>query len=151
MTRKILVPLDGSMDSEAVLVAARDLAESWGPATLHLLHVAPPTESVVVDGRVVSYADQETERARWQALAYLDRVAAPLAGLDIATEVRFGDPDAAIVEVAREAGVDCIAMATAVTTVRSVLNLSVAERVLRASGLPVLLVHESAWQTAPVD
>jgi len=150
MTRKILVPLDGSMDSESVLIAARNVAESWGPAALHLLHVAPPTESVVVDGRVVSYADQETDRARWQALAYLDRIAASLEGLDIETEVRFGDPVSAIVDAAREARADCIAMATAVTTVRSVLNLSVAERVLRASGLPVLLVHESAWQTAPV-
>jgi nucleotide-binding universal stress UspA family protein len=146
MARKILVPLDGSMDSEAVLVAARNVAESWGPATLRLLHVAAPAGSVVVEGRVVSYADQETERARGQTLDYLQRIAANLPGLATETAVRFGDPVEAIVEEAREAGVDCIAMATGVTAVRSVLNLSVAERVLRASGLPVLLVHEGAWQ-----
>ena len=146
MTRRILVPLDGSVDSESVLGIAQSVARSWGPATLRLLHVAPFTQAVVADGRVVSYADQETDRARTRTLAYLHAVAAHLDGVEAECVVRFGEPVEAILEEARASGADCVAMATGVTTARSVLNLSVAERVLRAGDLPVLLVHKDAWQ-----
>jgi universal stress protein A len=56
--------------------------------------------------------------------------------------VRFGDPVEEIVEEAESAGVDLIALATHRRTgVRRLLKGSVAERVERATAIPVLLVR----------
>lgn len=138
---KILVPLDRSPGSEAVLPTVGELARVEG-AKVRLLHVAPTVYPVVVGGRVIAYADQETERIAQETLAYLKRAAADLSGLEVELVVHFGDPVEEIVKEAEAEGVDLIAMAThRWNWARRLLRGSVAEKVERAVTTPVLLVH----------
>jgi nucleotide-binding universal stress UspA family protein len=140
MGRTILVPLDGSAGSEAVLSAVERIARAEG-ATVRLLHVAPPVEVLLVDGRVVRYADQEVARLRHQVQTYLMGAAAAL-GVDVEVRVRFGDP---VEEIVREAGsgeVELVAMATRRRTgLKRLLEPGVAARVKRATRVPILLVR----------
>lgn len=140
MARTILVPLDGSAGSEVVLTAVERLALA-NHATVRLLYVAPPVEAVVVDGRVVRYADQEIARTRHEAQAYLMSAAAVLS-VPVELVVRFGDPGEEIVREAEHARVEVVAMATRRRTgLQRLLERSVAGTVERATGIPVLLVR----------
>ena len=142
--RKILVPLDRSAGSEAVLPAVGELARAEG-AEVRLLHVAPPVYPVIVGNRVIAYADQETARIEQEVLHYLKKAAAGLWGIEVELAVRFGAPVQEIVKEAESAGVNLIAMATHRRTgVRRFLKGSVAERVERATTIPVLLVRYGA-------
>jgi nucleotide-binding universal stress UspA family protein len=110
--KRILVPLKGTADDEAVLSVVAPAAAGVG-ATLRLLHVAPVPHSIVSEsGRVVMYADQEMGRldAHWRG--YFAGVAATLP--DVATEcvARFGDPAREIVAEAEAWGAELIAMTT---------------------------------------
>ena len=110
--RKILVPLDGSPGSTSVLWTVGQLARSQA-ARVRLLRVGSPMGSVYADdGRVIAYVDQEYDRVALDELHGLKRTAEELAGLEVQTAVRFGDPAREIVEEAEEAGADLIAMAT---------------------------------------
>jgi hypothetical protein len=68
MAKRILVPLERTLESEAVVLLARDAG-----ASVKLLHVAAVPEPVVDDdGRVLSYADQEwhgSKSTRWTICA----------------------------------------------------------------------------------
>src|SRR5262245_39399022 len=79
---KILVPLDGSHGSEAVLPTVADLALAEN-ASVRLLRVVPPPPEVRADDRVIAYADQETSRIELEALADLKRAGAGLVGLNV--------------------------------------------------------------------
>jgi nucleotide-binding universal stress UspA family protein len=145
--RTILVPLDGSAGSEAILAAVARIARVEH-ATVRLLHVARPVEVLLVDGHVVRYADQEVARMRDQSRTYLKGVAATL-GVDAEVRVRFGDP---VEEIVREAGtgeVTLVAMATRRRTgLKRLLERSVAARVKRAIRVPVLLVRYGQREAA---
>ena len=139
--QKVLVPLDGSAGSETVLPTVRELAGAEG-ATVRLLRVSPSPGSVIMDGRVIAYADQEAARIEQEVLVHLRKVAAELPGLEVEAAVRFGDPVEEIVKEAKSAGVDLIALATHRRTgVSRLLKGSVAEQVERATAIPVLLVR----------
>ena len=141
MYKKILVPLDQRFATEAALKVAADLARANGSA-IRLLHVAPRPAAVMVDGRMIAYADQESERLRYEAEVYLREAARWVTGVPVEYAVRFGDPAAEIIEEARESGANLIAMATHGRTGMARLLLgSVAEAVLRRSEVPVLLVR----------
>lgn len=141
MYAKILVPLDRSAGAEAALAVAADLARGNG-AVIRLLHVAPSPVAIVAEGRVVAYADQESERLRHDAEVYLRGAAAGLGHLPVEHAVRFGEPVEEILQEAREWGADLIAMAThGRSGVTRLVVGSVAETVLRRSEVPVLLVR----------
>lgn len=139
--RKILVPLDGSPGSTSALWTVGQLARAQG-ARVRLLHVAPTTSPVhALDGRVLAYSDQECERISHDELKGLKRTGQELEGIDVEASVRFGDPATEIVEEADEAGADLIAMATHRRAgVSRLVKGSVAERVERATTVPVVLV-----------
>lgn len=141
MYKKILVPLDRSAGAEAALPVAADLARA-DQAVIRLLHVAPPPTAIVAEGRVIAYADQESERLQHIWEVYLREAARQLAGVRVEYAVRFGEPAEEILEAARESGADLIAMATHGRSgvVRLMLG-SVAEAVLRRSEVPVVLVR----------
>lgn len=143
MVSKILVPLDGSPGSEAILQEAETIARAE-KATIRLLHVAPPVEAIIEDDRLVAYVDQEAARVAQEVRSYLGKAAAGLFGVEVQHAVRFGDPAEEIASEALEAGADLIAMATHRRTgVRRLVEGSVAERVSRATEIPVLLVPYS--------
>ena len=86
------------------------------------------------------------------ACAYLQRVVQrlPANGHSITTHVAAGPPSEAIHAVARDLGVDLIAMATHARAglARLVLG-SVADRTLQHLCLPLLLVHPPTIEHAP--
>jgi nucleotide-binding universal stress UspA family protein len=138
--RKILVPLDGSSGSESVLWTAGQLARAQG-ASVSLLRVAPVAQPVRIPERVVAFADQETDRIERGEMVGLRRAAGLLEGVRVETSVRFGDPVTEIVDEAESAGADLIAMATHRRPVLArLVRRSVAERVERATTVPVVLV-----------
>jgi nucleotide-binding universal stress UspA family protein len=134
---RVLVPLDGSRLAEAVLPAAISLATTVG-ARLLLLHVPErdPPESVHGEAHLSGIAESR---------AYLVAQAAALRRQAVDVEVHVherpvGDVAAAIDSHAHELGADLIAMcAHGRSNLRSRLIGSIAERILRAGSVPVLL------------
>lgn len=125
---RIVVPLDGSAESERVLPIVRELAEG-NRAGIFLLRVVAPGADV---------------RERENAAAYLERVAGQLGdgAFEVTTDVRDGTAAGLIVETAREQGCDLIALsAHGHGGFMELLLGSTAEKVLRAAERPVLLVR----------
>lgn len=146
VVRHLLVPLDGSRVARSVLGPARELAGATG-ARVTLLRVVqpvmgpgfgPPDFPQGVDAVATATAEED-------AAARLERTADELreAGLEVAVEVtRSPDAARAILEAASELDADATAMAThGRGGIRRLLLGSVADKVLRASEHPVLLVR----------
>jgi len=147
--KRIVVPLDASPVAESVLPVVADLARAGG-ATIRLLRVEPmPDNCVGSDGRVVAYADQEMARLEAEGLDYLGTVATRLGGLPVESCVRFGDPFDEILKEADAFDADLIAVTTAGRSGlgRAVLG-SVADRVFRKAGAPVLLYRPRLTELA---
>lgn len=175
MKRGILVTLDGSPLSQAVLPAVAELAaEMEARVTLLTVGEVPgatvqePSETVQpyiflsaaaaavrfpsAMPRYVETKTQAIERAHEMLQAYLEEKAEPLRrrGIEVQTEVRFGKPAECIIEYARRPEIAMVAMAThGATGLRTLIFGSVAGRVLFSGVKPVLLVrphdHETAW------
>lgn len=132
----ILVPLDGSALAEAALPPARRLARITN-ATLVLVRVAQ-TRSFGVGALAAQDA------AVTEAEAYLGRITHDVRYRDVAvhTDVFVNDPATGIAVAALAHGADVIVMSThGRSGVSRVLLGSVAERVLRETALPVVLVR----------
>jgi len=141
MAKRILVPLDETVQAERVLDMIADMGRGAG-ATVRLLHVAPVPDNVVSDGRIVAYADQETARLESEGLDYLRAVEVRMNGFPVESTVRFGDPVKEILAEAEAFGADLIVMSTkAASGISRVVLGSVAEQVLRKAGPAVMLVR----------
>lgn len=142
--RRILVPLDGSPLAEGILPEATKLAKALD-AKLILLRVAPALIPAVFPIEVEP-AEIQAEMME-EATSYLEKKQQTLEreGVTVQTAVRYGDAALEILECAESEEVDLVAMAT---HGRSGLKRwflgSVAEKVLRASDIPVLLFR--AWK-----
>jgi nucleotide-binding universal stress UspA family protein len=161
MCKRVLVTLDGSRTSQAVLVVVGRL----GPgAKVTLLTVGdtqratseaphpPYTGGAPVPGGIVRVPEARTmetrtqayDRARDQLGSYLEACAAPLrtAGLEVTVDVRFGDAVEEILAAAKEADPEVIMMAThGASALSQVIFGSVAGRVVGSGVKPVLLVR----------
>ena len=142
MYKKILVPLDGSKTAEGVLSHAKALAYSEG-AEIVLLNVAanPAQEFAFEDPAIAGYsvADQEQKATR-----YMNKLCDELktAGFKVSCHLREGSPANTILKVAEEMNVDVIAMSThGRSWPANWLIGSVAERVVRHSKVPVMMVR----------
>lgn len=141
--KRVLVALDGSPSSEAVL---RFLLQIAGPLdmTVMLLRVLEPIPpSVIEASRHVEVEDVEGRRR--DAEEYMAPIAAALRaqGVETAWEVRRGRPAEEILAAARERGADLIAMAThGRTGLGRLLFGSVAEAVLRHAPVPVFMIRQ---------
>lgn len=153
MYRKIVVPLDGSTFAEQALPHAQAIAEP-GEAEIHLVSIAPLLEDqglAVVDlYPVYVYRDylvdqtQEARRIRTELQVYLEQVAARVhaAGFQALVSIRFGQPADEILAYALEHGCDMIVMSThGRSGVGRWVYGSVADKVLRGSKIPILLVR----------
>jgi universal stress protein A len=142
--RRILVPIDFSECSRAALDRAVELSRVLG-AELVLLHVVDSSGLFV--GGIESYVDvaaiarQMQEDAR-KELAAIAATAAANGRPGTRIEVYEGRPAQAIVDCAKEQGVDLIVMGTHGRSGLSRVFLgSVAERVVRTAPCDVLVVH----------
>jgi nucleotide-binding universal stress UspA family protein len=162
MYSKILVPLDGSQTSEAIIP---QIEKAAGPeSTVTLLTVAEveslavnlgplvvvgapaPGGAVNVPGpKMIETRSQAISRVKDEQTQYLERVAEPLRklGLKIETKVAFGgDAGEHILSTAKKLGVDVIFMAThGRTALGQIVFGSVAEKVMQAGICPVLMVR----------
>ena len=141
-TKRILLAVDYSPRADAVATIAAETARG-AHATVRLLHVAPePSEVHDGYGRVVVYADQESESLHSQGLDYLRALEAHFVGVPVESVVRFGDPVALILDEAEAFGADLIVVGTAGRSgIGRALLGSVAERVFGKAPVPVMLVR----------
>ena len=155
--KKVLVATDFGETSDVALAYGRELARTFG-ATLCVLHVAENLLTrVAADAypMVLPEMQRDVEDAAWKQLEALltsdDRKtlgAVPVVRTSAATA-------AAIVDYAKESGVDLIVMGThGRGAVAHFFMGSVAERVVRTAPCPVLTVrhpgHEPVSQGASV-
>ena len=142
MYKRVLVPLDGSMVAEGIIPFIMEIA---GPLDMQvvLLRVLVPVRPMAVEG-TYPVTIEDVEKRRAEAEEYLARVATELRakGVRATTEVRRGDPVAEILEGARDAEADLIAMTThGRSGLGRLVFGSVAEAVLRHSEIPVFLMR----------
>jgi nucleotide-binding universal stress UspA family protein len=146
----ILVPLDGSAYAADILPPAIALAECGG-AHIVLLRVVEPVPLIGIEAGIpyVSAAavtdDMSTQELVESARKDLGEVTRRLhaAGIveveaEVVVAVRVAD---AIIHFARSHEIDAIAMSTHGRGFSRLFMGSVADKVLRASGLPVLMRH----------
>jgi nucleotide-binding universal stress UspA family protein len=166
MLEKILVPLDGSELAEAAIPYVKEISRRCEPAEVVLLQVVrlpqgrsapvyklqetefpvmmPDFEADLTATRHPIYRDQEIESTRAEVEAALTPVAQALRSDDISVRiaVAFGQPAQEIVDYAEREDIDLIAMSTHGRSGLSRWILgSVADKVLRGTHLPVLLVR----------
>jgi nucleotide-binding universal stress UspA family protein len=152
---RILVPTDFSPPSGAALATAGAFAAQFG-AWIHLIHVLEdPYTTAAFASDVHGYVppglrESWRKEAQTQLEALLD--APEKAQFHVTTSVIVGSPARAIVDYARDNGVDLIVMGTHGRTglVRAAVG-SVAETVVRAASCPVLTVHWTEPATITVD
>jgi nucleotide-binding universal stress UspA family protein len=146
--QRILVPLDGSPLAEQALPIAQALATATG-AQLLLLQVVQALDE---GGKWMLFPSEtaaDATLARWCADAehYLQQTASPLHDTGVIAEVRavLGDPDKVIHDLVADERIDLVVMST---HGRSGLNRwyygSVANKVMRSVGCPLLLVRSEA-------
>ena len=151
MYNKILVPLDGSKLAECALPYAEELAKGYGAEEVILVSV---TEQVRAHTQApearelyglagpevtVTFGKKETEAQR-----YLEGIADKLdaKGIKARTEVLLWPPAEAIASCAEKNSADIIVMSTHGRTGPSRWAYgSVADKVLRSSSVPVLLIR----------
>jgi len=138
-TLKVLVPLDGSELSAAILPVVERLA---GPLDLsiHVLHAIEPLPASAA-GASARFEEIQTFREQ-EAEGYLEKVARAIEpeGLPVHRVIRVGPAVAVIQQYAQEAAIDLIAMTThGRTGLSRLLFGSVAEHVLRAVPIPLVL------------
>ena len=142
MTKRILVPLDGSEPAESAAALAAELARGSG-GEVRLLQVRPvPEHRVSSTGRVVAYADQEMERVGAEGRDYLEGVRARLAPVPAESVVRFGEPAREILVEAEAFGADAIVLTTPRRSwLGRLTGGGLGEKLLQTSPVPVVLVR----------
>jgi nucleotide-binding universal stress UspA family protein len=149
MYKRVVVPLDGSPVAEGMLRFIVDIA---GPldlevVLLRVIRILQPQVTETLRSALLESVEQNTADAR----AYLAPLAENLRtrGIRVRTEVRHGEPVDEIVDGAREAGADLIAMTThGRSGLGRLLFGSVAEAVLRQAEIPVFLMRMTEAQVA---
>jgi nucleotide-binding universal stress UspA family protein len=161
MCKRVLVTLDGSRNSRAVLreverldpgtrvtlvtVGGNPRETSETPHPIYTGGAPAPGGIVAVPAaRTMETRSQAFERAREQLTTYLEACAMPLraAGLHVETSVRFGDVVEEILAAARETDPEVIMMAThGHSALAQVVFGSVAGRIVGSGVRPVLLVR----------
>lgn len=143
--KRILLPLDGSPLGESALPYVEELASKANAEVLLLQIITPLERSIPIDGYAVHLADVYGDMLA-QAKAYLTKIEQRLKQKSIAAryEVISGLPANTIIDYARDKAVNLVAMSTHGRggISRWVLG-SVADKVLRGCGSPLLLVKAS--------
>lgn len=147
--KKILVPLDGSLIGEAALPYAEELA-IVNMAEMFLLQIVTTNQDLALAESYTSSLGQLSEEyarhAMSQATEYLNRIKERLERKRIVAHVHveIGFPAEQIISYAREHDIDMIAMSThGRSGVNRWLMGSIADKVMRASSVPVLMIRAS--------
>ena len=147
--RTILVPVDFEEASEHALVAATDLAKTFG-AKLVLVHAYELPFYPYPGGASPVPSTDLPKAIRDAATAGLDTLVARVKGkVPVEAVLKIGPPADEILYAAKEKNADLIVMGThGRKGIAHVLLGSVAEKVLRRATVPVLTVHASKVKDA---
>jgi nucleotide-binding universal stress UspA family protein len=146
LLNKVLVPLDGSEISKAVIPYIGELASKL-KAEVILYRVVALTHTVYsVPGEVVTrpYSPEQMAKIMTKSEGYLESVGAELGdkGINVRYEVGFGVAAEEIIGFADEIQADLVAMSThGHSGVRRWALGSTADKVLHAGNTPILLVR----------
>jgi nucleotide-binding universal stress UspA family protein len=144
MYRKIMVPLDGSQVAECVIPHIEAIAGK-SAARVELVTVIEPLE-IPTRGQIALSDDdikQIDAEGKNEAGKYLKQVASRLkqAGINAESVILSGKAADSLVRYAVNNGVDLIIMAThGRSGISKIFWGSVAEKILRATDIPVLLI-----------
>jgi len=149
MYKKIVVPLDGSELAECVLPHVETIAKGCELPEVVFLQVVehapiPHTYRYTTEDERQKFMAEDTAETRKAAKAYLEEIMKSInhTGVKPRTEVAVGKPADIIADYATNEGVDLIVIAT---HGRSGISRwafgSVADRILRSSCVPVLMVR----------
>ncbi|MBN1367690.1 MAG: universal stress protein [Dehalococcoidales bacterium] len=150
MEERILIPLDGSKVGEAALEAVIRIIEKFKPdikVEITLLQVLTSLTHYVIAGEAsvqVLYTDNELAQIHKEVTDYLMNAGKELEnkGARIAVRISTGNAAEEIIKAAEETDATLIAMSTHGRSGISRWALgSVAERVLRMSSRPVLVIR----------
>ena len=150
MYKKILVPLDGSELSEAVLNHVISIATGCQVPEVILIRVREPLDSsvrVALDPEIAEDLDQAYND---EAASYLEKIAKKLEkkGIGVKLEVLEGNPAEEIIKYSKDNKVDLIVMSTHGRSGFSrIVFGSIADKVLRQTEVPLLL--RPAGHSAP--
>jgi nucleotide-binding universal stress UspA family protein len=145
--RKILVPLDGSTISEAVLPYVKEIA-AYTNSEIILLRVLEQGQHVRTIGGLdhFAYTDQQVEEMRQETVVYLNEMNQKLSkdGFTVQTVVKTGDVAQVIIETTIQENVSIVAMSShgKSAAIKWVLG-SVSNKILQAGKKPLLLVRPS--------
>ena len=146
----VLIPLDGSALAEEVVESAVALGRLMQAEYTLLQAIDVPLLGYAPAAHATGMDEQIREQWRAEAQTYLDQVAEGMRaeGLKVHTSVKIAQPAVAILDYARENAVDLIAMAThGRGGVARLLLGSVADKVVRGAGAPVLLLRPQVEST----
>jgi len=143
--KKVLVPLDGSKEAEAVVPYIEELAAKLGAEVVLLLVVPMGYHTLTAEGyEYAVYPENQMASDKAFAKDYLDKVCARLkkSGVVAISEVKFGPTADEIIDFADKTGADLVAMSThGRSGIGRWVFGSVAERVLHDGHTPLLLVR----------
>lgn len=146
--KKVLCPIDFSEPARAAMKVAVEICRQFD-SDLTLFHSYELPGYTLPEGSVVASPKMLQDLAD-QAEAFLvewQRIAAGMGAARVTTAKGIGEPAAEIAELAREGQYDLIVVGThGRTGIRHALLGSVAERIVRRSGSPVLTIHPEGWQ-----
>ena len=154
MYKKILVPLDGSKLAECAIPYAEALAKGCETEEVTLVSVTERVQgyrvfeepSQPLGQRLAPEAFGKKEK---QAQRYLSRIAKAMEakGIKVDTEVLLGNPAEEIIIYVKHLGCDLIIISShGRSGISRWTHGSVAERVFRASPVPVLMVRAPGCQ-----
>ena len=141
---RILVPLDGSERSAAVLPYVVELTKKL-ESGVTLLRVVETGKHVHTIGGLnyIPYKDQDIDKAKTSAQRYLDNVNSKLTGAKatVKSEVRVGDSAREIIKLASEIGCSLIAMSShGYSSIKAWVYGSVTGKILQVNKLSFLFV-----------
>jgi nucleotide-binding universal stress UspA family protein len=143
----VLIPLDGSALAEEILESALALGVPFDARYTLVQAITPPVLDYAPAAQVVALDDQILEQWRVAAQEYLNGLAKRLRdqGRQVDARVLFGPLAVAILDYIYDHNVDLVAMAThGRSGVARMLLGSVADKVVRGAGVPVLLRRPGA-------
>lgn len=162
MKRKIMITLDGSELSQKVLPTIRQLFPTTGncgtgetelilvqvidPLT-YTPYISPLSPAMTWDPQLIEHEWVDNRRAIVEQMSQLAHLL-EADGYHVRVHIPVGDSVREICALADEQQVDLLAMAThGRTGVKRLLMGSVAEGVMRALSLPILLIHPAKTET----
>jgi len=145
MFEKILVCLDGSKLAEQILPYAAEQAERFGSRLVlfQVVSLASLPTPTGIESVPVAVPDDQLAEAEAAARDYLEGLALPLRekGLKVQCMSLIGHPAESIVGYAEENRFGLVALAThGRSGLKRLVFGSVADHVIRKSGLPILLI-----------